>query len=84
MQVLGIQRGKKKSGDDFTVLHVMREFDDYEAKTGTGVACENVFIGKNIPYVNVGDDIELVYGKGFQGKAVIKDIKLSSDPIPRM
>ena len=76
MQVLGIQRLTKKDGSEATILHVKRDFDEYELKTGEGFACENIYVGHSLPYLQLGDVIEIVYGKGFQGKAVIKDISV--------
>ena len=56
------------------------EMDDY-ARTADilckGFMCQQVYVPKAIT-ANVGDAIELVYGVGFQGKAVVTDVKVTS------
>ena len=79
MQILGIQRITKQNGQNVTVLHVTRDFDEYESRNGQGIACENIYIGKPLPYLKLGDYIDLVYAKGFMGKAVIRDVVVLPD-----
>lgn len=76
-EVLGIEKGKSKKDNDFTVLHLVSEFDTYsQQKRGAlGNKCESVYISLNLK-VDVGQHIELVYKKGFNDIAVVSDIKI--------
>lgn len=73
MKIVGITRGTSKKNLPFTVLHVIGEFDDYQAQRSSGKKAENIYIGKNIN-VNLEDEVNLVYGVGFGGKAIVKDV----------
>lgn len=72
--VLGIVKGKGKNGD-FTVLHVTSEFDDYLKERSVGKKVETLYLSKNFE-CNIGDNVEVTYGVGYQGKAIVKDVKI--------
>lgn len=72
--VVGVVRGLSKGGSPYTVLHILTDFDDYMlGKGATGQKAENVYILGNIN-VGVGSECELVYGVGYGGKAIVKDV----------
>lgn len=74
MNVVGIKRGlSKETQKPFTVLHVVKSFDDYDQENSEGNAVESLYVRKNVQ-VEVGDEIEPVYGVGFKGMAIVKDV----------
>jgi hypothetical protein len=76
MKVVGITRGKtKEKKKPFTVLHLIGDFDDYQIENSEGNTAQNVYVAGDQD-VEVGDEIELVYGVGFEGKAVVKGINV--------
>lgn len=76
MKILGIFNGVgKTTGNIYTVLHVAKEFEAYQKENARGLATESVYIPTKID-LDVGDEIELVYAKGFGGKAIVKDVKV--------
>lgn len=76
MQVVGIFRGKTKDkNDDYTVIHVIGDFEDYQQENAIGNKAESHYV-KGYVDVNLGDEIELVYGIGYQGKAIVKGISV--------
>lgn len=74
MKIVGLLFGvSKSSGKEYTVLHTVKEFDDYQKEKSKGVCTESVYVPTRLG-VKVGDEIELVYDKGFEGKAIVKDV----------
>lgn len=71
-EVVGVRHGLTKEGKKpFTVLHVFSDFDDYMKANGcNGKKAENVYIASNLD-ITVGEIVELVYGVGFGGKAIV-------------
>lgn len=76
MLVVGILRGtSKKTNSPFTVLHVIKDFDDYQLEFCDGQSTDNLYV-KGFLDVEVGDEIEPVYGVGYQGKAIVTSINI--------
>lgn len=76
MKVVGITKGiSKTTKKTYTVLHVVGEFDDYLKKDSKGLRAENVYIAREV-YCDVDDVVEMVYGVGFKGLAVVTDVNV--------
>ena len=74
VKVVGILNGvSKETRKEYTVLHVVKDFEEYRKPFSQGVCTENVYVPDKIN-VNVGDIVEFVYTKGYQGKAVVKAV----------
>lgn len=73
MDIVGIRRGITKKNKDFTVLHGVTDFDDYEMDGAEGNKVVTIYVGKALD-VNLGDTVDIIYGVGFEGKAVVKDV----------
>ena len=76
-QVIGIVKRKSKTGATYTTLHLIGNHDKYsvdnaEVCQGNRVAYETT--SAELPPVNVGDTVELLYGKGFEDKAVLRSL----------
>ena len=73
-KVVGIVKGVSKKGSQFTILHLLGSFDSYNISKGAkGQSVSNVYVSKDLD-VNLNDVIQLVYGVGYQGKAIVVDI----------
>lgn len=76
MKVLGYFRGTtKQTKKDYTVIHVSKEFEDYQRENAVGFATESIYVPNRID-LNIGDEIELEYDKGFGGQAIVKNVKI--------
>ena len=73
----GIITRTSKSGKIGSTLFIGGvEMDDYAKSADIlckGYMCQQVYVPKAID-ANIGDSIELIYGVGFQGKAVVTDV----------
>ncbi len=78
-KVLGMQNLKsKKDGKPYMLVHVGEQI---APQYGAGLAVEKLFVGSNVqcePF-NVGDDVNVIYGKGFDGKAYVVGIQKAVD-----
>lgn len=74
--VVGVRHGLTKEGKKpYTVVHLLHDFDDYMKAHGcSGQSAENVYVASNVD-VEIGEQIQLVYGVGFGGKAIVTGIK---------
>jgi hypothetical protein len=69
-QVVGKQIGVSKDNNKpWTKIFMMGEFDDY-IEDAQGKTVTEVFM-KGVVDVNVGDNVEVKYSPGFQGKAQV-------------
>ena len=77
-KVVGILNDSKKG---YTVLHVIKDWDDWQIENChvDGNCVDTLFIRKQID-CKVGDTVQVVYGVGYQGKAIVKDIIDLSKP----
>lgn len=68
----------KNTGKKYFSYYFMTEFNNYELENadclGHSIIIENTSLDFNA--VSIGDECELVYGKGFQDKAVLTGIKV--------
>lgn len=75
-QVIGIVKRKSKSSNAiYTTLYLIGNHTDYDvdnAEVCQGSRCIAETTSAQLPPVTIGDTIELLYGKGFEGKAVLK------------
>ena len=79
VKVVGILHGvSKETKRDYTVLHVLKEFEEYQKPFSVGQCTESVYVRDNIN-VNVGDIVEILYTKGYQGKAVVFAVNVIKD-----
>lgn len=79
-KIAGIKVVTTKAGNKGYEYHIVSEFSDYD-KThaecyGNQVLSE---YSSQAFKVSVGDEVDLIYGKGFQGKAQLMDIRVVSD-----
>lgn len=76
--ILGYIVAETKKGNVGTTIFYEMEHDEYRQDTAIkceGMACDTEYIaGDFSTKLKVGDSVSLVYGKGFQGKAVLRDI----------
>lgn len=72
MVLVGITRlVSKKSGKDFCILHFLCDGDDHTE--GKKVMTE--FVNPSVAdYSLIGEEVELVYSKGFDGRAVLEKV----------
>lgn len=78
-KVIGMEKYISKStGSLNTILHVMEEFERWQQEKGAiGMKADTVFIPFDCTKdVHIGDEIRLIYGKGYGGKAVVNDIDI--------
>lgn len=76
-QIIGIVKRKSKTGATYTTLHLVGSHDKYsvdnaEVCQGSRVMTETT--AHELPPVQIGDEIELLYGKGFEDKAVLRSL----------
>lgn len=73
--VLGILKGKSKSGKDFMQIYASKEFSAYEQQNNI---CEGVSVFSEFTYngfaVKTGDVADFIYEPGFQGRAALVDV----------
>ena len=82
-QVIGIVKRKSKTGAIYTTLHLIGQHDKYsvdnaEVCQGSRVMTETT--AHDLPPVTIGDEIELLYAKGFEDKEInlcFEDVKQS-------
>lgn len=79
-QVIGIVKRKSKTGATYTTLHLVGAHDKYsvdnaEVCQGSRVITETT--AAELPPVNIGDEVELLYAKGFEDKAVLRSLIVS-------
>lgn len=79
-RIAGIKVVTTKSGNKGYEYHIVSEFSDYD-KTHAECYGNQVFseYSSQAFKVNVGDEVDIIYGKGFQGKAQLMDIIVVSD-----
>ncbi|MEG0107803.1 MAG: hypothetical protein RR705_02995 [Lachnospiraceae bacterium] len=77
-KVLGCIVSRSKQGNEGTTLFVEIAHDTYRAENAikaVGFACEQEYIrGDYSGVLKVGTTVNLIYGKGFEGKAVLTEI----------
>ncbi len=76
-QVIGLVKRKSKTGAIYTTLHLVGSHDNYsvdnaEVCQGSRVMTETT--AHDLPSVHIGDEVELLYGKGFEDKAVLRSL----------
>lgn len=75
-EIIGIVKGFSKKGIAYTILHVISDFEEWEYKNNViGKKVNNYYISKDLN-VSVGNCVELVYGVGFGGKAIVIDVNI--------
>lgn len=79
-KIIGIKEITTKAGKKGWEYHMADKFSEYDLEhsncSGSQVISE--YSSTQFP-VKVGDDVSLVYGKGYQGKAQLVDIQLATD-----
>lgn len=77
-KVIGYILAETKKGAVGTNLYVEVPHDTYKAENAmkaVGNACESEYIrGDYSSILKVGQTVELIYGKGYEGKAVLREI----------
>lgn len=76
-QIIGIVVRKGKTGAKWTTLHLVGQHDKYSVENaevchGSRVLTETT--SAELPAVQVGDTVELLYAKGFEDKAVLRSV----------
>lgn len=78
-KIVGVRETVKDGNRSFTVYYT-EAFEDWEAgenSTVNGVKCGNEWTNRvDCGFLKPGDEVEFSYAKGFQGKAVLNDIKV--------
>ena len=76
--LVGKRHTKTKKGNDFFTYYLSRPFNGYENKNSVsalGSVVESAGCFDDFP-CKPGDEVELVYDKGYQDKAVLSDIRV--------
>lgn len=81
--VVGIEcRTSKNSGNTYKMLHLSQPFSDVKYGVGSKTCVEYVS-DKNIPQgLNIGDKVQLTYGRAFDGKAYVNGVHIVSEDVP--
>ncbi len=82
--VTGTMKGTSKAGREFYQVYATTPFTDYESQNNdcVGLKTVDVFTYLDCSQLRVGDEIDLVYEPGFQGRATlvkIVPVKLAAD-----
>lgn len=75
--VIGIVKRKSKNGAVYTTLHLTGNHDKYSvdnADVCQGQRCLVETTSADLPPVQIGDEVELLYSKGFEDKAVLRSL----------
>lgn len=79
VKIVGVRSFKnKKNGRIGYTYYFTEDFSDYEEQSSEsclGVSCGNEFSYQDFN-VMPGDVVNFVYGKGFEGRAVLQDIQV--------
>lgn len=76
--VIGIKRGVSKNNRAFTILYTCSDFSDYDREHGAfGQQTNETYVNDSIK-CDIGDSVQYVYKKGFQGKAVLDNVVVES------
>lgn len=77
-KLVGFIVAESKKGTVGTTGYFEVEHDTYKTEnaiTAVGNACESEYIrGDYSSVLKVGQTVELIYGKGYEGKAVLREI----------
>ena len=78
VKIIGYVVSKSKQGNIGTTLYYECEHDDYRRANALkceGNSCASEYIrGDYSDVLTVGGLVELIYGKGYEGKAVLREI----------
>ncbi len=84
-EIIGIKQITTKTGKTGTEYSIAEEFSDYDKEhsvcQGRKVITE--YSSASFP-VNVGDEVTLIYGKGFQGRAQLVNIIAKTTDRPKL
>lgn len=76
--LLGYIVAESKKGTIGTTIYFTTEHDEYRRENAlkcSGSACESEYIREDCSSIlTVGQEYALVYGKGYEGRAVLQDI----------
>ena len=79
-KIIGIKEITTKAGNKGWEFHMADSFSEYDLEHSICTGCQVIseYSSTHFP-VKVGDEVNLVYGKGYQGKAQLVDIQLATD-----
>lgn len=79
-KIIGIKAITTKSGNKGFEYHLAESFNEYDREHADCYG-NQVFTEYSTKAfkVNVGDEVILIYGKGFQGKAQLVDMHIADD-----
>lgn len=73
--VVGIKKSKTKTGKDCYRINALKSYSDYEQGNAE---CEGMDVVNEFTYkdwgVHVGDEVDILYEPGFEGKATLSEI----------
>ncbi len=79
-KILGIKEITTKAGKKGCEYHIADAFSEYDLEHSNCTGCQVISEYSSTLFpVKVGDEVDLVYGKGYQGKAQLVDIQLTTD-----
>lgn len=74
----GIARGTTKKGNDYSILNLESEFDDYNKNKGAiGLSCDSKYCKGKVDSALLGKKVILIYGCGFDDKAYVQNVVLA-------
>lgn len=77
-EVIGLFSTTTKANKVFTQLQLAGEFSDYQKKNSSRIDGRMVItesLHEELPDINVGDMVELVYRRGFNNSAVLSEVR---------
>lgn len=80
--VVGIEYRQSKAGKPYKMLHLSRPFTDSKYGVGSRTSVEYVSNEKCPADIKVGDNVELSYGRSFDGKAYVNGVRVLSEDVP--
>lgn len=75
--VVGIRKREDKNKNIWTTLFMTSEFDDYAKENSLSCLGQQTLVETTryeLPSLQIGDEVELLYAKGFEDKAVLRSV----------
>lgn len=80
--VVGIEFRTSKKGETYHMLHLSQTFSDIKYGVGSRTSVEYIPKKAFPSNLNVGDNVQLVYGRSFDGKAYVTGVHVVGEEIP--
>lgn len=79
IQVVGVSSYEKDGRKSYTI-HGISPFEDWESNNSIGMKVVNEWTNRvDLSEIKPGQIVQPIYGKGYQGKAIILDVAIVSE-----